>query len=131
MLADFSRKLAANRLMPTVTGVQRQVSRFNLTLPTQPAHNSAYEDPGDFSSCLKILTALDHIEHLAAFLFAKHDVALFPVSRIHLGHSLAFLAVIFWVLQIFTGFILLGLLAYVLELQFPDLLNVVFHGNYA
>lgn len=63
-------------------------------------------------------------------LFARHDVQLFPVSRIYLGHSIAFIALVFWVLQIITGFILLGLIAYSLEVQYVEIISIAFHGNF-
>lgn len=63
-------------------------------------------------------------------LFAKHDVSLFPVSRIHLGHSIAFIALVSWILQIITGFFLLGLLAWDLDANFVQLISVSFHANY-
>ena len=50
-----------------------------------------------------------HIAYIR--LFAKHDVSLFPVARVYTGHSIAFLALVFWILQLLTGFLLLGLLA--------------------
>lgn len=62
-------------------------------------------------------------------LLGKHDLVLFPVSRIHFGHSLAFIAFLFWILQLCSGFILLGLLAYSLEIQYSELIGIVFHGN--
>ena len=47
----------------------------------------------------------------SSVLFAKHDISLFPVARAYIGHSIAFLALVFWILQLLTGFLLLGLLA--------------------
>lgn len=55
---------------------------------------------------------------------------LFPVSRSHLGHSIAFIALLFWAIQLISGFFLLGLLSYDLDLQFSELISIVFHGNY-
>jgi quinol-cytochrome oxidoreductase complex cytochrome b subunit len=63
-------------------------------------------------------------------LLARHDVAQFPVARSSLAHSLAFLALIFWIIQIISGFLLLGVVSYVLEVQYLDLINVATHGNY-
>jgi len=63
-------------------------------------------------------------------LFAKHDVSLFPVARAYLGHSIAFLALVFWILQLLTGFLLLGLLAWNLDVQYSELISIIFHGNF-
>lgn len=63
-------------------------------------------------------------------LFAKHDVSLFPVARAYLGHSIAFLALVFWILQLLTGFLLLGLLAWNLDVQYAELISIIFHGNF-
>jgi len=59
----------------------------------------------------------------------KHDIALFPVAKSFLGHSIAFLALTFWILQVITGFFLLGLISYNLEVQYSELIGIVFHGN--
>lgn len=64
------------------------------------------------------------------FLFTRHDVVTFPVNSTHSGHSFAFLVLIFWALQIVTGFLLLGLISYVLDLQFETLLKISCDGNY-
>jgi ubiquinol-cytochrome c reductase cytochrome b subunit len=63
-------------------------------------------------------------------LFARHDLSLFPVAKTHLGHSIAFVALVFWVLQLASGFLLLGLVAFSLEVQYVELINIVFHGNF-
>ena len=55
---------------------------------------------------------------------------LFPVARTFSGHSLAFVALVFWILQIFTGFLLLGLLAWNLDVQYSELISICFHGNF-
>lgn len=60
----------------------------------------------------------------------KHDVTTFPVSRIHFGHSLAFVAFLFWALQLLSGFMLLGLLSYNLEIQYVDIILICCHGNF-
>jgi ubiquinol-cytochrome c reductase cytochrome b subunit len=60
----------------------------------------------------------------------KHDVVTFPISRISLAHSLAFIAFIFWILQIVSGFMLLGILAFSLEIQYAELISITFHGNF-
>lgn len=62
-------------------------------------------------------------------LFARHDIQLFPVNRAYFGHSIAFIALVFWVAQIISGFILLGLVAYSLEVQYAELISISFHGN--
>ena len=64
------------------------------------------------------------------FKFLRHDISGFSVSHSHFGHSIAFFALIFWLLQIFTGFLLLGLLAWALEIQFTELISISLHGNF-
>lgn len=67
---------------------------------------------------------------LLSDLFLRHDISLFPVARTNLGHSIALIALIFWILQIISGFLLLGLLSYSLECQYVELINIVYHGNF-
>ena len=67
---------------------------------------------------------------LAFKLFLQHDVSHFPVSQIHSGHSIAFFVLIFWVLQLLSGFLLLGLVSYKLESQFQDILRISADGNF-
>jgi quinol-cytochrome oxidoreductase complex cytochrome b subunit len=62
-------------------------------------------------------------------LFSRHDIALFPVARTFVGHSVAFTALVFWIIQLITGFFLLGLVAYSLDLQYLELISISFHGN--
>ena len=45
-------------------------------------------------------------------------------------HSVAFVVLIFWIIQIISGIFLLGVIAYVLDTQFNDLLEICLHGNY-
>lgn len=63
-------------------------------------------------------------------LFLKHDVVHFPVASIHSGHSIAFLVLTFWVIQLLSGFLLLGLVSYSLEIQFMELLRISTDGNF-
>lgn len=68
--------------------------------------------------------------HFLLNLFTKHDVGLFPVSRMHFAHSIAFVTLVFWGAQLVSGFLLLGLIAWSLERNFVELVSIVFHGNY-
>lgn len=79
---------------------------------------------------LTVFLCMCHSAKSCATFLLKHDVVTFPVSRIFLGHSLAFIAFIFWLLQIITGFFLLGLLSYNLEIQYSELISICFHGNF-
>lgn len=67
---------------------------------------------------------------LRQILFMKHDVATFPVQSSHLGHSIAFFVLLFWVLQVLSGFLLLGLVSFTLDLQFESLLRISTDGNF-
>lgn len=40
------------------------------------------------------------------------------------------IALLFWIIQIITGFLLLGLLSYSLEVQYIELISISFHGNF-
>lgn len=62
--------------------------------------------------------------------FVRHDLVLFPVAKIYLGHSIALVAFLFWILQLVSGFLLLGLVSYALDVQYAELISIVFHGNF-
>lgn len=63
-------------------------------------------------------------------LFLKHDVTTFQTNSIHLGHSIALIVLGSWILQIISGFLLLGVLAWSIDVQYVDLIGISAHGNF-
>ena len=60
----------------------------------------------------------------------RHETLDFGVAQKRSLLALAFLVLIAWTLQITTGFMSLGLLAYRLDVQYSELVGIIVDGTY-
>ena len=64
------------------------------------------------------------------FTSLRHETLDFGVAQKRSLLALAFLVLLTWTLQIATGFMSLGLLAYKLEVQYAELVGIIVDGTY-
>ena len=76
-----------------------------------------------------IVKYFKHIIYMYVLLL-KYDVILYPVSNIFVGHSIAFYLFSLWLIQIISGFILLGILSYNLNIQYFELILICNNSYY-
>lgn len=71
-----------------------------------------------------------HRDWSSEFTSLRHETLDFGVAQKRSLLALAFLVLLTWTLQIATGFMSLGLLAYKLEVQYAELVGIIVDGTY-